>query len=84
MDVIYFLIFKNCSGEKWFEKLSCKTLLQFDELRSQNRESAEEDITEAKYDLLEFDRMSVQGTNDAVSLKYRFDTMREYLKQIVG
>jgi hypothetical protein len=84
MAVIYFLIFKNCNTDKWFTKLSRKTLLQFDELRSKNRESAEDDITEAKYDLLEFDRMSVQGTNDALSVKYRFDTMREYLRQLVS
>jgi hypothetical protein len=84
MIVIYFLIFENCSGEKWFGKLSRKTLLEFDELRAKNREAAEVDITQATYDLLEFDRMSVQGTNDTPSLKFRFETMRDHLKQLVG
>jgi len=49
-----------------------------------DREAAEEDITKATYDLLEFDRMSVQGTNDGPSLRYRFDTMRKHLKELVG
>jgi hypothetical protein len=84
MVAIYFLIFENCSGEKWFSKLSRKTLIEFDELRAKNREAAEEDITKATYDLLEFDRMSVQGTNDGPSLRYRFDTMRKHLKELVG
>ena len=84
MVIIYFLIFKNCSGERWFAKLSRKTLLQFDQLRAKNREAAEEDISEAKYDLLEFDRMSVQGTNDALSLNFRFETMRDHLKSLVS
>jgi hypothetical protein len=82
MIVIYFLIFKNCKDEKWFAELSRKTLLAFDELRAKNREAAEKDITTATYDLLEFDRMSVQGTNDALSLNFRFETMREHLKQL--
>ncbi len=64
-------------------KLSRKTLLEFEELRATNREAAGDDITKAKYDLLEFDRMSVQGTNDALSLRYRFETMREHLKKLV-
>jgi hypothetical protein len=83
MAVIYFLIFKKCGAEKWFAKLSRKTLLDFDELRLRNREAAEADITKATYDLLEFDRMSVQGTNDALSLKFRFETMRDHLKELV-
>lgn len=81
--VVYFLIFRNCHGEKWFAKLSRKTLLEFENLRSQNRLKAEKDITQASYDLLEFDRMAVQGTNDALSLNFRFETMRKYLKELV-
>jgi hypothetical protein len=84
MAVVYFLIFKKCSTDKWFAKVSRKTLLQFEELRAKNRVTAEQDITNAKYDLLEFDRMSVQGTNDALSLNFRFETMRNYLKELVS
>jgi len=82
MAVIYYLIFKNCSSEKWFNKLSRKTLLKFDDLRLENRATAEQDISKAKYDLLEFDRLSVQGTNDQLSLKYRYDIMHHYLQEL--
>lgn len=83
MVVVYFLIFKHCHKEDWFASMSRKTVLKFEELRTKNRQRAEEDITKATYDLLEFDRLSVQGTNDAPSLKFRYETMREHLKQLV-
>ena len=82
MVVVYFLIFRFCHTEKWFKNLTRKTFLEFEELRTKNRKKAEEDITKAIYDLLEFDRLSVQGTNDAPSLKFRFDTLRKHLKAL--
>jgi predicted SnoaL-like aldol condensation-catalyzing enzyme len=84
MAVIYFLIFKNCNKEKWFTKLSRKALLEFDQMRAKNRATAQEDITKATYDLLEFDRLSVQGTNDALSMTFRYETMRKFLEKLAS
>ncbi|MGH9636946.1 MAG: hypothetical protein ACRD72_19115, partial [Candidatus Angelobacter sp.] len=68
--------------EKWFAKLSRKALLEFDQTRAKNRATAQEDITKATYDLLEFDRLSVQGTNDALSMTFRYETMRKFLQKL--
>ena len=40
---------------------------------------AEKDITQANFELLEFDRMSQQGTNDADSIKERVRIFGEEL-----
>lgn len=54
-------------------------LFEFQEARNKNRKVAEKDIEKAKFDFLEFDRLSVQGTNDANSLKERKRIMLEFL-----
>ena len=41
-----------------------------------NRALAADDISKANFELLEFDRMSQQGTNDAASIRERADTVR--------
>ena len=43
---------------------------------------SESDITKATFDLLEFDRLSQQGTNDSNSIKERVRIMKEFLKII--
>ncbi len=45
-----------------------------------NRVLAEEDISKANFELLEFDRMSQQGTNDAASIRERARILSEHLK----
>jgi hypothetical protein len=54
-------------------------LLKFQELRQLNRIAAEKAIAKADYELLEFDRMSQQGTNDASSIKERSRILEERL-----
>ena len=44
-----------------------------------NRILAEEDISKANFELLEFDRMSQQGTNDAASIRERARILAEHL-----
>jgi hypothetical protein len=80
MPVIYFLALKNAVENKWVDKVTRKRLLDFDEERKANRIIAEKDISKANYDLLEFDRMSQQGTNDGVSIAFRQKILTEFLK----
>jgi hypothetical protein len=49
---------------------------------SKNGETAEVDMSLANYELLTFDRMSVQGTNDASSIENRTEIMYKALKAI--
>jgi hypothetical protein len=53
-------------------------LIKFDELRRKNRDDAERDIEKAKFELLEFDRLT-QSPNDASAIEYRLDVLNKFL-----
>jgi len=76
---IYYLVFRNAIINKTLPQITRRKLLEFYEILSNNRVIAEEDITKANYEYLEFDRMSQQGTNDASSIKERTRIMSEFL-----
>jgi hypothetical protein len=76
---IYYLLFREADGNGQLGKISRKRLLAFNELRQKNRETAATDLGKANYELLEYDRMSQQGTNDASSIRERFRILREQL-----
>jgi len=80
MVVLYFLLYRNLSDQGWFNKLSRKAFLDFEQLRLKNRKMAEIDLAKANFSLLEFDRYSSQGTNDGPSIRYRSEIINEYLK----
>ena len=69
MITLYYLLFAR-RGEVKRSKL-----MKFEDLRRKNREVAEEDIEKAKYDLLEFDRLT-QSLNDATAMKFRLDVLK--------
>jgi len=70
MVIIYFHAFRVALTEGWASEITRKKLLDFNEVRSRNRKAAEDDLTNADYDLLEFDRYS-QSPNDAYAVKFR-------------
>ena len=77
---VYYLTFKKAIANDAQEKVSRRSIIDFYELIARNRQLAEEDITQSNYELLEFERMSQQGTNDAMSIKERTRILCEYLK----
>ena len=79
MPIIYFLVYIAALKENWTELVTRNQLIFFDEQRAINREIAEFAIAKANYEFLEFDRMSVQGTNDTVSIRFRFTALRKFL-----
>jgi hypothetical protein len=76
---IYYLLFKEALAKKKLSKITRRKLLDFRKDLENNRRIAEEDIAKANFDLLEFDRMSQQGTNDASSIRSRLRILAEYL-----
>ena len=78
--VVYFQALKEALKEGWSEKITRDKLTQFEELRRKNRQAAQEDIAKADYELLEFDRMNLQGTNDRTSIEFRTRTLAGFLK----
>lgn len=76
---IYFLLARDAKALNKLNKITRKALVDFQTERQTNRELAAVDITKAKFDLLEYDRLSQQGTNDASSIRERLRIIKEYL-----
>jgi len=77
--VIYYLLARELKCVGLFSALTRKKLELFDRLVSENKEIAERDISKANYDLLEYNKLSIQGTNDASSIKERVRILQEYV-----
>lgn len=77
--VVYYLIFRHASQTDQLEKVSRRSLLDFREQISLNRQLAELDYANSSFELLEYDRLNQQGTNDASSIKERFEILGRFL-----
>lgn len=75
---IYFLLFRAAVANDKTQKISRQKLLDFQNSRKENRVAAEKNITKANFDLLEYDRLSQQGTNDASSIRERLAILRKH------
>jgi len=68
---IFYLVMRSaleCNEESKFRRAG---IVEFYSKLAENRSKAEKDMAGASFELLEYDRMSQQGTNDAASLKER-------------
>lgn len=75
--VVYYLLFKW-----WISSdiaINRSLLLSFDQKVKDNRVTAESNYEGANYELLEFDKLSQQGTNDASSIKERLRILQEFI-----
>jgi hypothetical protein len=75
---IYFLLFREAAQRGKSAQLTRAVFEKFQARRQSNRKTAEADITKAEFRLLEYDRLSQQGTNDASSIRERLDILREF------
>jgi hypothetical protein len=78
--VIYYMLFRSAMKESKLKLASItrNKLFAFDREVEQNRELADKDIRKADFDLLEFNRLSIQGTNDASSIRERLRIIAEH------
>jgi hypothetical protein len=77
---IYYLTIRKAIEIQQLSKITRAKLLNFRKDISENKITAEIDISNANFDLIEFDRMSLQGTNDASSIRDRSRILMEYLE----
>ncbi|MGD0547457.1 MAG: hypothetical protein ABR991_06465, partial [Terracidiphilus sp.] len=77
-DVIYFLLFREQRVDSDLPKITRRILEQFEEKLEENRKAAEDDLSTAIYELIEYDRLS-QTPNDASAIEFRLKTIRKYL-----
>ena len=76
---IYYLVIRDLGESNNLTALNRKKLVSFNELVISNKNVAVEDIGKADYDLLEYNKLSIQGTNDASSIKERVKILKEYI-----
>jgi hypothetical protein len=77
--VVYYLIFRSAIAHGELTKITRRSLLDFRQRLTENREAAVNNYEGASFDLLEFDRLNQQGTNDASSIKERVRILGEFL-----
>lgn len=75
--VLYYLLFRKAIQLEEVGKITRRKLLDFREKLTSNRLNAESDYANSSFELLEFDRLSQQGTNDASNLRERFRILAE-------
>jgi ribosomal protein S20 len=79
---VFYLVMQNAlhdGKESIFLRTAIRT---FNEMLRENSQTAQLDMSLANYELLTFDRMSVQGTNDAGSIESRTEILYKALKAI--
>lgn len=77
--VVYYLVFRSAIAHGKQENVTRRSLLDFRQKLAENREAAVRNYEGASFDLLEFDRLNQQGTNDASSIRERVKILSEYL-----
>lgn len=83
MTVIYFLALKRALDDECIEVVTRSAFVAFEKMREENRSIAEDDIADASYELLEFDRMHSQGSNDKSSIEFRLDILYRYIQSSI-
>jgi hypothetical protein len=77
--VVYYLIFRQAERENMLPQVTRRKLIDFRKALADNRNAAAKNYEQASFDLLEFDRLNQQGTNDASSIKERCRILADFL-----
>lgn len=83
MFVLFYLLYADLTDVKWASQVPRSLLEDFEEAREENREIAADDVSVARYELLEFDRLA-QSPNDKVALEYRLKVLLDWLEPRMG
>ena len=78
MITLYYVLFAEMTRQGMAIDINRQSFEQFEEHRIKNRLVAQEDISEAEYALLEFDRFA-QSPNDGIALRYRLAVLDKYI-----
>jgi hypothetical protein len=77
--VVYYLLFKRAAELGRSSALDRGKFLDFNEELRANRVRAEASYEESSFDLLEYDRLTQQGTNDASNIRERVSVLGRWL-----
>jgi hypothetical protein len=76
---VYYLTMRNAAESGKQALFTRERIEEFILSIANNREYAQQDIANANFDLLEYDRMTQQGTNDSASIRERVRILSTYL-----
>lgn len=76
---VYYLLFKKVDELGQSDRLHRQSFLDFNEALRANRVRAQEEYEESSFDLLEYDRLTQQGTNDASNIRERVSVLAMWL-----
>jgi Protein of unknown function DUF262 len=74
MILLYYHLFRLARKDGWESEITRQKLLNFEKLRDANRKKAEQDLANADYDLIEFDKYT-QSPNDGYAIRFRLAIM---------
>lgn len=77
--VVYYLMFRRAISSNQTDLITRRKLLDFNQALKDNRILAIESYEESSFALLEYDRLTQQGTNDASNIKERVSVLTEYM-----
>lgn len=80
MVSLYFLLFEAALAKQMEDRIARGQLLTFEDARQNNRQAAEDNIADANYNLLEFDRFA-QSPNDGIAMRFRLAVLDQELFQ---
>lgn len=73
--VVYYMLFRHAYHEEKLEHLSRMKFISFLDKLRENRTLAATDYEKSSFELLEYDRLTQQGTNDASNIKERLSIL---------
>jgi hypothetical protein len=76
--VLYYLLCKSAMESNTCANISRAKLFEFRDHVRENRLMAENNYAEASFELLEFDRLSQQGTNDSSNIRERLGVIAHF------
>lgn len=77
--IVYYLVFRAALKSNEVHKITRRKLLDFRERLKENRIRAASEYAESSFELLEYDRLSQQGTNDSSNIKERYGILSREL-----
>ena len=76
---VFFLVTKHALKADKSSNVNRQKLDEFHKCLQKNRRIAERDFANANYEMLEYDRMTQQGSNDSASIRERTRILEEFL-----
>ena len=78
MIVVYYVLFSRLRREGTVVTLGRSRLLEFEDIRKENRHIFEHDLEGVDYRLIEFDELA-RSSNDAAAIRERYGTLRKHI-----